>query len=86
MEKVVIPTKRKITFEYEGKSYSMRFPTQLETEEYSEKLIAAENPKEMNEVVYAHLESLGIPKAVSKSMDNEQFDFLMDLIRNPKKK
>lgn len=85
MSALKVPSKKVIEFEYEGSVYAMRRPTIVESENYSDKWKAAESSVAKNEILFDHLEMLGLPKEISKTLEAEQLDFIVENLLTVKK-
>jgi len=83
--KIIVPSKKKFDFEIDGQSFSMRKPTIVEHEDYVDAYSNAEARKDKQQILFNHLESLGLPSEVSKTLDMEQLDFIITQLTESKK-
>lgn len=78
--------KKKLEIKYEGKDYSLRFPTYKESITYSKKLKENDSIEHQADALLDYLAGLGLPKEVSENLESEHIVQILDLINDSKKK
>jgi len=66
-----------------GKSYTLRFPTWDELEQYDEVLNSKTTVMEINNHMRAHLEMMGLPQEVSKQLDSVDIKTVIRFVQDP---
>ena len=75
-----------IPVKFQGKEYSLRFPTYEESFQYEEDLKnCGEDTKQINKVLFDYLEKLGLPSDMTKKLELGHLKKIIEFVSGSKK-
>lgn len=76
----------KVEVKIDGATHNLRLPTYKESIAYGKKIKAVEGEDERADLLMSYLDELGLPKAVTETLELDHIGQVLDFITGSKKK